>query len=291
MTISLLLCILCLLFLCIQSKKSGGGSLKTSSIRKNKKDKEDGEEDSHRVGGRGRGGQRKVIIPVKKEAFSSKVMKSMDVLKEALETTSASARTSFYALNRNLKAYFASDFEALLLDLTAPTASPPDDPDLDRFLATLDCFSPESDLRDPDNAYRVTLRKLEAKFMEPNQYSALKASFLLHLLLRHVSEEDSEIYHTLILRMLREKKKKGQGRYFHLDQAKWRTKESEDQDFILNYVTFVLERAKAFTGDFRELRTVGRKASIVDTIKVVSGLNLFFTLLFTPPLAFVLCYE
>eukprot|EP01039_Chlorochromonas_danica_P004778 gene4779-5238_t len=196
-------------------------------------------------------------------------MKSMDVLKEALETTSASARTSLYALNRNLKAYFASDFEALLLDLTTPTASPPDDQDLDRYLATLDCFSPDSDLRDPDNAYRVTLRKLEAKFMEPNQYSALKASFLLHLLLRHVSEEDSEVYHTLILRMLREKKKKGQGRYFHLSQAKWRKEESEDQDFILNYATFVLQRAKAFTGDFRELQAVGRKTNIVDTINVL----------------------
>eukprot|EP00981_Chlorochromonas_danica_P008597 scaffold2237_cov175-Ochromonas_danica.AAC.19 len=275
MNISLLLCILCLLFLCIQGKKAAGGggggssSFKTSSsMKKNKKDKEDNNrEDRHRVGGRR--GQRKVIIPVKKEAFSSKVMKSMDVLKEALETTSASARTSLYALNRNLKAYFASDFEALLLDLTTPTASPPDDQDLDRYLATLDCFSPDSDLRDPDNAYRVTLRKLEAKFMEPNQYSALKASFLLHLLLRHVSEEDSEVYHTLILRMLREKKKKGQGRYFHLSQAKWRKEESEDQDFILNYATFVLQRAKAFTGDFRELQAVGRKTNIVDTINVL----------------------
>ncbi|RYG67773.1 hypothetical protein EON64_06700, partial [archaeon] len=99
---------------------------------------------------------------------------------------------------RELKRYFASDFEGLLLALTQPTSSAIDASLLNSFLATLNSFVLTDNVRDKHNPFVVTLRKLHAKCAEGSARTSLKTFFLLHTLCTSVQDDDLRIYRKIL---------------------------------------------------------------------------------------------
>ena len=69
-------------------------------------------------------------------------------------------------MQRDLKAYFSSDFENLLLKMTKPDEYRPLNTDVNRFVATVESFVRNLDCEEEENPYRVTLRKLWSKMQE-----------------------------------------------------------------------------------------------------------------------------
>ena len=201
---------------------------------------------------------RRVILPSKKESFTSKAARGIKDLKFSLKSSAEAALSSSGKVQRQLKSYFSSDFEVLLLRMTAPDNARSADDDLERFVETIETFVRNMDVTSQSNPYRVTLRKIWTKAAETDGRTVLKAQFLLHTLLRGTTPEDSLIFKTLLKKMLREKCKKTKSRYF--DIAKISTI-STDTDYLKDYITrysvYVFQRAKTFTSCFEEMKLIG----------------------------------
>eukprot|EP01038_Epipyxis_sp_PR26KG_P012466 gene12466-16720_t len=202
---------------------------------------------------------RHVIIPVKKERLSAKAFRTFTTVSESIKQTVDIAKQSTEKIKRDMKSYFSSDFEALLLRMTAPHGQMIEESDIDRFLATTESFVRNMDLVSSSNPYRVTLRKIWAKVSENEGFTVLKSLYLLHTLLKFSQPEDVLIYKNLIVKMSKEFSKKSKSRYFHLNTFNNHILSSNTaiyHDFIKRYSTYVLSRAKAFTASFEEMKLI-----------------------------------
>lgn len=201
---------------------------------------------------------RRVILPTKKESLSSRAFKGMSVLKSSLLSSADAALSSTSKVQRQLKSYFSSDFEVLLLRMTAPDNLRLADDDLERFIATIETFVRNMDVTCQSNPYRVTLRKIWTKAAETDGRSVLKAQFLLHTLLRGTTPEDSLIFKTLLKKMLREKCKKTNSKYFDIAKISLVSADTSHlKDFITRYSVYIFQRAKTFTSCFEEMKLIG----------------------------------
>lgn len=147
--------------------------------------------------------RRKVIVPTRKVSLNEKAASSFDFIKKSLTTTASQALAASSKLSRKLKYHFSSDFESLLLKMTLPNDAIIDDRDLGRYSATIDSFARNMDVTSKSNPYRVTLRKLWSKQVERDGRSVIKATYLLHFLLRNTAPEDCVIFKRLMTKMVR----------------------------------------------------------------------------------------
>lgn len=196
--------------------------------------------------------KRKAIIPIRKEPLSAKFLKRVQfVSANVAESAKAIAATANMA-RRDLKAYFSSDFEVLLLRLTTPNDFSSTKKDKAIFLETIDSFARNMDTTDESNPYRVTLRKLWAKLAEPDARTKLKSLQLLHMLLRFSQPEDAVIYKMLLAKMQRQACKKTKSKYFDSErlQSNVLLETQHLSDFVARYENFVMKRAKTFTSRF-----------------------------------------
>lgn len=174
-----------------------------------------------------------------------------------MHQTRESAISTSIRLRREIKQYFSSDFEILLLKLTRPDDNRPVDADVDRFLNTIEDFVRDLDTTNPSNPYRVTLHKLWNKAAEDNGYTVLKALFLLHTLLRYTQPEDAVIFKSVLFKMVRERDRKhtGGSKYFNADRiAKVSPETKHLSSFISRYTTYLLKRGRTFTASFEEMK-------------------------------------
>ncbi len=216
---------------------------------------------------------RKIIIPVKREPLSLKVKKSVNILVDTLKTTTKQATNKLNKFNRSLKGYFASDFEVLLLRLTSPDSQRPNEDDIERLLATSECFVRNLDMTSASNPYRVTLRKINAKLCEKHVFTVWKAFYLLHLLLQHSISEDAMIYKQLIEKMSHEYNRKQKCKAFDVQRIARRLARDQEQQsqvaFVSSYGDYVITRAKLFTGQFQEMEGINDRMRAVDIVTQV----------------------
>ena len=201
---------------------------------------------------------KRAIVPVRKVSISSIAFKSIGVLKSSLQSSADAALSSTNRVQRRFKSYFSSDFEVLLLRMTAPDDHRLADDDLERFIATIETFVRNMDVTSQSNPYRVTLRKIWSKAAETDGKTVLKAQFLLHTLLRGTTPEDSLIFKTLLKKMLREKCNKTKSKYFDIAKISTVSQETKHlKDFITRYSIYIFQRAKTFTSCFEEVKLIG----------------------------------
>lgn len=201
---------------------------------------------------------KRAIVPVRKVSISSIAFKSIGVLKSSLQSSADAALSSTSRVQRRFKSYFSSDFEVLLLRMTAPDDHRLADDDLERFIATIETFVRNMDVTSQSNPYRVTLRKIWSKAAETDGKTVLKAQFLLHTLLRGTTPEDSLIFKTLLKKMLREKCNKTKSKYFDIAKISTVSQETKHlKDFITRYSIYIFQRAKTFTSCFEEVKLIG----------------------------------
>lgn len=230
---------------------------KRSGISSNCKNSKAGKE-SKKIVGTEKGLSKRAIIPVRKMSLASMAFKSIEGFKVTLQTSADAALSSTGKVQRQLKSYFSSDFEVLLLRMTAPDNLRLSAEDLDSFVATIETFVRNMDVTSQSNPYRVTLRKIWTKAAETDGRSVLKAQFLLHTLLKTTTPEDSLIFKTLLRKMLREKCKKTKSKYFDLAKISSVSVETDHlKDFIGRYSVYIFQRAKTFTSSFEEMKLIG----------------------------------
>lgn len=200
-----------------------------------------------------------VIIPIKKEPLSAKAIRGVNLIGQSLQKTAETAVQSAVRVKRDIKSYFSSDFEVLLLRMTRPDDTRPDSLDVDRFLATTETFVRNMDMTSQSNPYRVTLRKLWTKTAESDGRTVLKSLYLMHTLFRYSQPEDALIFKNLLNKMSKETCKKSESKYFDIIRARSsHPKTTFFEDFITRYNSYVLKRAKAFTSSFEEMKLIGR---------------------------------
>jgi hypothetical protein len=193
---------------------------------------------------------RPAVVPVRKESYALKALRSMEIIKGA-------AFSSTGKVQRQFKSYFSSDFEVLLLRMTTPDDSRADEEDLEQFIGTIETFVRNMDVTSQSNPYRVTLRKIWTKAAESDGLTVLKAQFLLHSILRNTTPEDSLIFKTLLKKMLREKCKKTESKYFDIVKTSLISKETKYlQKFIRRYSIYIFERSETFTSCFEEMKLI-----------------------------------
>ena len=190
--------------------------------------------------------RKKPILPQPKESLLSKAKKSWDQVSRTVLTA-----------QRDLKAYFSSDFEALLLKLTEPDDLRPSPDDLNRVIATIETFVRNLDTSDLTNPYRVTLHKLWAKMVETDVRSRIKAVYLLHTILRYTEPDDAVIFKTIMQKMSKEFSKKSRSKYFDNTQIV-NIHDDHLHYFLSSYSTYVLKRSRAFTSSFEELGLISK---------------------------------
>ena len=206
----------------------------------------------------GRSKTRRVIVPVQKESFTSMAFRNINLLKSSLQSSADAAVLSTGKVQRQLKSYFSSDFEVMLLRMTTPDDFRLADDDLDRFVATIETFVRNMDVTSQSNPYRVTLRKIWTKAAESDGRTVLKAQFILHKLLQGTTPEDSLIFKTLLRKMLREKCKKTRSKYFDIAKIASVSADTDHlKDFIGRYSLYIFQRAKTFTSSFEEMNLIG----------------------------------
>lgn len=230
----------------------------------------------------------KSIIPVKRATAADKLSRSASLLQEYISHSTSMALSSVDNLRRDMKVFFASDYENLLLRLTRPNESRPLQADLERFLATTASFVRDFDLIDSNNPYRVTLRKLWRKLIESDPLTNIKAEYLLLSLIRNSEPEDALIYRKLFLKMSQEVDKKSGCQFFDwvgaksslsgkkvllakensrslkLSKNKISKKElaitSSPKDwttkFAQSFFQYITLRMKCFTSDFQEMKVI-----------------------------------
>jgi len=211
---------------------------------------------------RKKGPKKDVIIPVKKEKMATKALRGLSILSESMSSGVNTALASATRVNRDIKSYFSSDFEVLLLKLTEPNDNRPRKTDVERLLATTQSFVRNLDLVSESNTYRVTLRKLWAKIAEADHRTVLKALYLLHILLKYSEPEDAVIYKNLLMKMSKEVSTKSKTKHFDVKRIRSKHKkagrsgDSLNEDFVVKYAEYVTRRAKAFTSSFEEMKLI-----------------------------------
>jgi hypothetical protein len=200
---------------------------------------------------------RPAVVPVRKESYALKALRSMEIIKGRIKSGTDAALSSTGKVQRQFKSYFSSDFEVLLLRMTTPDDSRADEEDLEQFIGTIETFVRNMDVTSQSNPYRVTLRKIWTKAAESDGLTVLKAQFLLHSILKNTTPEDSLIFKTLLKKMLREKCKKTESKYFDIVKTCLISKETKHlQKFIRRYSTYIFERSETFTSCFEEMKLI-----------------------------------
>lgn len=237
-------------------------------------------------------GRSKIIIPVRRESFATKLLKAASSLQSTLTESTASATHSISAITRNIKAYFASDFESLLLKLTIPDDVQPIEKDVSTFLETTKSFLYNKDYKASNNPYRITLRKLWAKITEKDIRTNLKAVYLLHFLLKFSEKEDAMIYQKLLTKMQREKHEKSHSTYYDPNYFIKKFKPSKPlksissapissssssvtsssltyQKFLIRYYQYIQKRSILFTSNFIQVKQINYQLSIEEICSTV----------------------
>lgn len=206
---------------------------------------------------------RSIIVPSKKEALVTTATKTLRKMGSQLLKTAKTVSKSASLLNRDIKAYFSSDFEVILLRMTEPTDVKTSLADISRFMATTNTFIHNSDLMSESNTYRVTMRKLWAKIAEKDVRTALKALHLFHILLYDSKPRNATLYQKLIRKMCKQFDQKTQTKYFDVKVLLRSATGSPDDDTLVSFAqalfNYVLTRGKSYTAKFDELAVVGYK--------------------------------
>jgi len=214
----------------------------------------------------------KAIIPSRKEPISQRAFRAFEEIGRNLKKTVEIASTNTLKMKRDLKAYFSSDFEVLLLRMTSPTDKRTTEYDLERFLATTETFVRNMDLVSESNPYRITLRKLWNKVTESDGRTKFKALILIHTLLKYSAPDDAMIYKKLVAKMTKESIKKSDCNYFDLmDALVFTTDTDHYRNYVEKYGEYVLKRAKTFTGSFEEMKLIGYGLRTEDICAQVSA--------------------
>jgi len=222
----------------LSSKKKQQGWSELSSEKKSMKNKKK------------RSKKRSVIVPLRKQSFAEKATRSVEQISSLLAKQTST-------LSRDIKTYFSSDFEVLLLRMTRPDDDRSKNTDVAKFLATIESFVRDLDEKRVDNPYRVTLRKLWSKLTEEDGRTVGKALFLLHTLLRYCEPEDVLIFKTLIQKMKKEKCSKALVKMFNADKVRATNAETAHlSPFLARYFSFIMKRSHAFTSSFEEMKMI-----------------------------------
>ena len=200
--------------------------------------------------------KRKVILPTPKQSITTKAIDSITSLSQVLSKSAEVGLSLSNRLQRGLKTYLSSDFEALLLKLTSPDDLSSKDKDKETFLNTIDTFARNLDLKSESNPYRVTLRKIWSKVIETDGRTVLKSFFLLHNILRSTEPEDSVIFKSLIAKMSKERYPKSNKKYFDTNVIALSSETKYLEDFINRYSSYILKRSRAFTSGFEEVKSI-----------------------------------
>ena len=208
---------------------------------------------------------RKHVLPRSKKPLSVKALKNFNDVRKKMQKTVDYALASSKSIKRSVKSYFSSDFEVLLLKMTSPDDNPPDDLDVDRFTATIETFVRNMDVTSVSNPYRVTLRKIWSKLTETDFRTTVKGLYLLHILLRYSQPEDALVFRTLLSKMMRERCSKSKSKYFDITKMCHGSQDRiSTSNFISQYATFVLKRAKTFTSSFEEMKLITESMDVDD---------------------------
>jgi len=214
---------------------------------------------------------RSTILPTKKkETTSDKLLRTINDVNSNLMSSVKSTINITARIKRNIKSYFSSDFEVLLLQLTNPSDDKPLYYDLNRFLATTKTFVRNIDLKNKSNPYRVTLHKIWCKVLEKDIRIVCKALFLLHSLLKCSDSPDAIIYQSLIRQMSTETVKASNSKYFDFSKINYNINNDNNDDddsnssyqlsqkkyysFVRIYSRYLLNRSKMYVKDFKEMK-------------------------------------
>lgn len=214
---------------------------------------------------------RSTILPTKKkETTSDKLLRTINDVNSNLMSSVKSTINITARIKRNIKSYFSSDFEVLLLQLTNPSDDKPLYYDLNRFLATTKTFVRNIDLKNKSNPYRVTLHKIWCKVLEKDIRIVCKALFLLHSLLKCSDSPDAIIYQSLIRQMSTETVKASNSKYFDFSKINYNINNDNKNDddsnssyqlsqkkyysFVRIYSRYLLNRSKMYVKDFKEMK-------------------------------------
>ena len=216
---------------------------------------------------------RSTILPTKKkETTSNKLLRTFNDVNSNLMSSVKNTINITARIKRNIKSYFSSDFEVLLLQLTNPSDDKPLYYDLNRFLATTKTFVRNIDLKNKSNPYRVTLHKIWCKVLEKDIRIVCKALFLLHSLLKCSDSPDAIIYQSLIRQMSTETVKASNSKYFDFSKINYNinndNNNNNDDDsnssyqlsqkkyysFVRIYSRYLLNRSKMYVKDFKEMK-------------------------------------
>ena len=214
---------------------------------------------------------RSTILPTKKkETTSDKLLRTINDVNSNLMSSVKSTINITARIKRNIKSYFSSDFEVLLLQLTNPSDDKPLYYDLNRFLATTKTFVRNIDLKNKSNPYRVTLHKIWCKVLEKDIRTVCKALFLLHSLLKCSDSPDAIIYQSLIRQMSTETVKASNSKYFDFSKINYNINNDNNNDddssssyqlsqkkyysFVRIYSRYLLNRSKMYVKDFKEMK-------------------------------------
>lgn len=210
------------------------------------------------------------ILPTKKETTSDKFLRTISDVNSNLMSSVKNTIKITARIKRNIKSYFSSDYEVLLLQLTNPSDNKPLYYDLNRFLATTKTFVRNIDLKNKSNPYRVTLHKIWCKILEKDIRIVCKALFLLHSLLKCSDNPDAIIYQSLIRQMSTETVKASNSKYFDFSKINYNIKNDNNNDddsissyqlnqkkyysFVRIYSRYLLNRSKMYVKDFKEMK-------------------------------------
>jgi hypothetical protein len=211
---------------------------------------------------------RSTILPTKKEKTSDKLLRTISDVNSNLISSVKNTINITSRMKRNIKSYFSSDYEVLLLQLTNPSDDKPLYYDLNRFLATTKTFVRNIDMNNKSNPYRVTLHKIWCKILENDIRIVCKALFLLHSLLKCSDIPDAIIYQSLINQMSTETVKTSNCKYFDFSKINYNTNNNDDNDnnssqlihkkkyysFIRIYSRYLRNRSKMYVKDFKEMK-------------------------------------
>lgn len=91
--------------------------------------------------------KKRFVIPVSQESLSEKLAVGLSTLQDQVIEGAEEAVLLAKSVQRTLKRFFASDFEALLLQLTVPDDEAPDREALEKLITTTESFVRNYDLQ------------------------------------------------------------------------------------------------------------------------------------------------
>jgi hypothetical protein len=156
------------------------------------------------------------VIPQKKENMATKSLKKIYSVHKLIQNSIIYALDETILIKRELKGYFSSDIESLLLRITAPTFLKPNQEDLDMFLSYTSTAVLNNDMESLSNTFRVILAKVWSKLTEKDPRTVLKAFFLLKLLLQKSSTLHANHFVKLIKQISKVKSLRSGSNFFDM---------------------------------------------------------------------------